>query len=215
MDEIKNILINPQEKSNPGNSEVLQQFVLTQAREKTYNKEANIVLLKMYSLFPECHHDLTVCLILLKALAALPESDFVLCKSLIPHSKHTDSGIAKIFKMHQLLERCQFNEFWRFLKENEDIIKGVTGFHDSIVSYIKGVIKLTYKSISRDHLGELLHSNGKELDQFITKEGWKMVDNGMVEVRSAADLAANASRQYSTAKPFSVQKISTTLHSTL
>ncbi|KAI6652201.1 hypothetical protein LOD99_7218 [Oopsacas minuta] len=212
MEEIKDILSNSKEKSNPGKSEVLQQFVLTQSKENTYCKEANIILLKMYTLFPECHHNLTVCLILLKALAALPETDFVLCKSLIPHNKHNDSGIARIFKMHQFLERCQFNEFWLYLKENEDIIKGVTGFKESILTYIKGVIKLTYKSLHRDMLSKLLYTKGKELDQLIAKEGWKLKENGTVEVRSSADFAAIASKQYSSFKEFSVQSISNSLY---
>ena len=213
MEDIKEILSDSKEKLNPGKSEILQQFVLTQSKENTYHKEANIALLKMYTLFPECHHNLTVCLILLKALAALPDADFVLCKSLIPHTKHKDPGIAKIFKMHQYLERCQFNEFWRFLKENEDIIKGVTGFKESILTYMRGVVQLTYKSLDRDLLSDLLCIKGKELDNTIAKEGWKLGEDGVVEVKSSAELTAIASKQFSSQKQFSVQSVSYSLYS--
>ena len=212
MDEIKEILSDSKEKLNPGKSEVLQQFVLTQSKENTYLKEANIVLLKMYNLFPECHHNLTVCLILLKALAALPDADFVLCKSLVPHTKHNDPGIDKILKMHQFLERCQFNEFWRFLKENEDIIKGVTGFKESIITYIKGVIQLTYKSLHRELLSDLLYVRGKELDRVIAKEGWKLREDGVVQVKGP-EHTASVNKQFSSQNQFSVQKVSNSLYS--
>lgn len=210
MEEIKEILSDAKEKTNPGKSEILQQFVLTQSKENTYHKEANVVLLKMYTLFPECHHNLTVCLILLKALATLPETDFVLCKSLIPHKKHKDPSIAKIFKMHQFLERCQFSEFWHFLRENEDIIKGVKGFKESILTFMKGVIKLTYKTLHRDKLAELL--GVPNMDQLIVKEGWKLREDGVVEVRSSVEIATTTGKQFSVLKEFSVQSISNALY---
>jgi translation initiation factor 3 subunit K len=51
--------------------------------------------------------------VLLKALNNLPRSDFLLCKCLIEYSRLQEEGLLKkIVDLSDLLERCQFREFW-------------------------------------------------------------------------------------------------------
>ena len=55
----------------------------TQAREKAYDLEANLALLKLYQFNPTYSNLEVVMQILLKSLTNLPHTDFVLCKCLL------------------------------------------------------------------------------------------------------------------------------------
>ena len=54
-----------------------------QAREKAYDLEANLALLKLYQFNPTYSNLEVVMQILLKSLTNLPHTDFVLCKCLL------------------------------------------------------------------------------------------------------------------------------------
>ena len=58
-------------------------LVNTQAREKAYDLEANLALLKLYQFNPTYSNLEVVMQILLKSLTNLPHTDFVLCKCLL------------------------------------------------------------------------------------------------------------------------------------
>lgn len=68
---------------NPENLSALEQYVDAQVAEDTYDLEANLAILKLYQFNPTCFKTEYVVSILLKALANLPHTDFILCKCLI------------------------------------------------------------------------------------------------------------------------------------
>ena len=68
---------------NPENIATLEQYVELQAKENTYDLEANLALLKLYQFKHGSYKPTVACLILLKALTNLPHTDFVLCKCLL------------------------------------------------------------------------------------------------------------------------------------
>ncbi|XP_071534491.1 eukaryotic translation initiation factor 3 subunit K isoform X2 [Panulirus ornatus] len=71
------------ERYNPENISTLERYVELQARENTYDLEANLALLKLYQFNPGTYQSTVACQILMKALTNLPHTDFVLCKCLL------------------------------------------------------------------------------------------------------------------------------------
>jgi len=76
--------------------------VIIQARENTYDLDANLAILKLFQFTPSDYNVDTTCLILLKALTNLPHADFVLCKCLL-----TEAQVQSNFIILYLLTRLK------------------------------------------------------------------------------------------------------------
>merc|ERR1712212_1074108 len=100
------------ERYNPENISTLERYVELQARENTYDLEANLALLKLYQFNPGTYQLPVACQILMKALTNLPHTDFVLCKCLLGQDQMEEDNIKRIMYLHDLLEMCQFRTFW-------------------------------------------------------------------------------------------------------
>ena len=81
------------ERYNPENIKTLEHYVDLQAREKGYDLEANLALLKLYQFNPTYNNLSVVVQILLKALTNLPHTDFVLCKCPLSQELLEDSQV--------------------------------------------------------------------------------------------------------------------------
>ena len=82
------------ERYNPENIKTLEHYVDLQAREKGYDLEANLALLKLYQFNPTYSNLQVVVQILLKSLTNLPHTDFVLCKCLLSQEVLEDSQVS-------------------------------------------------------------------------------------------------------------------------
>jgi len=122
------------DRYNPDNLDELERYVTRQSQDNYYDLEANLAVLKLYQFNPNQTKKQTVIKILLKALTALPNTDFVLCKCLIDSTLLEEENIALITSLHNLLETCRFQEFWRELSIRPQLIQGITGFENSIQS---------------------------------------------------------------------------------
>lgn len=139
------------DRYNPENIPILEEYVQYQIENRKYNLDANLALLKLYQFNPNHFQTLVTAHILLKALTNLPHADFVLCKCLIDNSKLEEEGLLhKIIDLSDLLERCQFREFWSLLRKEDknynDVVSSVNGFEDGIVEC--KALSLFYSSIS-------------------------------------------------------------------
>jgi len=171
------------DRYNPDNLDELERYVTRQSQDNYYDLEANLAVLKLYQFNPSQTKKQTVIKILLKALTALPNTDFVLCKCLIDSTLLEEENIALITSLHNLLETCRFQEFWRELSIRPQLIQGITGFENSIQKFICHVIQITYQSIEKSSLRSLLGSLAdNQLNQWMTQNGWKDIENGFVFV---------------------------------
>ncbi|XP_042880416.1 eukaryotic translation initiation factor 3 subunit K-like [Penaeus japonicus] len=171
------------ERYNPENISTLERYVELQARENTYDLEANLALLKLYQFNPGTYQLTVACQILMKALTNLPHTDFVLCKCLLGQDQMEDDNIKRIMYLHDLLEMCQFRTFWEEKHQYADLVTGVKDFSDSIRKYICHVIGITYQHIEKHVLAQLLGNiDESNLQVWMNKYGWKEVESDLVLV---------------------------------
>lgn len=176
------------DRYNPENLKILEQYVVAQATENTYDLEANLAVLKLYQFNPVHYQSDTVSLILLKALSNLPHTDFTMCKCLIDASRFDEDSLNRIVNLADLLETCQFQQFWGQLFDSSDLIMGINGFEDSIRKFVCHVVGITYQVIRKSVLRELLGNiPDAQANQWIVKCGWKDQGDGYVYVASQED----------------------------
>ena len=177
------------ERYNPENIKTLEHYVDLQSREKGYDLEANLALLKLYQFNPTHNNTAVVVQILLKALTNLPHTDFVLCKCLLSQEVLDGPQVKTILYLSDLLEMCQFKVFWQQVHSHADLVRSVEGFEDSIRKFVCHVICITYQTIEDTVLSELLglvqeNAVSKWLDLY----GWKVGSDGVVTVSSQEEI---------------------------
>ena len=78
----------------------------------SYDLDANLATLKLYQFHPEALKVPVVATILAKALARLPETDYLACTYLVSDAVQQQAPISTIATVAGLLETCSFREFW-------------------------------------------------------------------------------------------------------
>lgn len=159
---------------NPEHLKVIETYVEKQAKENSYDLEANLAVLKIYQFNPSLLDlDITY-LILLKALTNLPHTDFVLCKCLLLPAQTGDDTVRDIIYLADILEQCDFALFWSRVEETPDLFNKVTGFFDSIRKYVCHVVGITFQTIEKQYLSRLLGDvSSATLNAWIKKYDWK------------------------------------------
>ncbi|XP_061828295.1 eukaryotic translation initiation factor 3 subunit K [Nerophis lumbriciformis] len=165
------------EEYNPENLATLERYVETQAIENAYDLEANLAILKLYQFNPPYFQTNVTSQILLKALTNLPHTDFTLCKCMIDQTHPKESPISKILYLGNLLETCHFQSFWTSLKKNHELINGITGFEDSVRKFICHVVGITYQTIERHLLAEMLDT---QVEVWMNKYNWTETEEGQI-----------------------------------
>jgi len=176
------------ERYNLNNLGKFNRYVELQVSENFYDLEANLAVLKLYQFYPQTYDAQTVYYILLKAITSLPNTDFVLCRCLLGPAQMEDPTITRIAYLSSLLETCQFKSFWAEKAQDNDVISRIKGFDDAIRKFICHVVNITYQSVDKSLLKELLGSiPDAELRSWIAKNSWKEEPNGMVFIQNQED----------------------------
>jgi len=169
------------DRYNPNNLAILENYIADQSRGNFYDLEANLAVLKLYQFNPPMTEKQVVVQILLKALTAMPNTDFVLCKCLIDSQLLEEEQLKLILSLHNLLETCKFEEFWNELTANPQLLVGFTGFEDAIRKFICHVINITFQTIEKSSMRSMLGSLAdNQLTFWMNQNGWKDVENGYV-----------------------------------
>jgi translation initiation factor 3 subunit K len=113
----------------------LEKYVQEQAKENTYDLDANLAVLKYYQFNPHAMNLPITHLILLKALTNLPHSDFVLCKYLLLPVQMKDETVKEIMYIADILEQCDFVKFWETVQNKRELFEKITGFYVSFIEY--------------------------------------------------------------------------------
>ncbi|MQL80212.1 hypothetical protein Taro_012650 [Colocasia esculenta] len=178
---------------NPYNPDILpdlENYVNEQVSSQTYSLDANLCLLRLYQFEPERMSLQIIVRILVKALMALPASDFNLCLFLIPERVVWCSNLCQLFFVRQqmeeqiktlivlshYLETARFRQFWDEAAKYRSILEVVPGFEQAIQSHAIHVLSLTYQRVPRPILAEAINIEGLSLDKFleyhVANSGW-------------------------------------------
>ncbi|KAG8041786.1 hypothetical protein G9C98_007090 [Cotesia typhae] len=146
------------ERYNPIHLPTLEQYVDVQARENAYDLEANLTVLKLYQLNPQSFKNDVAAQILLKALTNLPHTDFVLCKCLLSEKIMQEDLINQVIYLGDILERCEFQHFWERMSQipMTELCDRIVGFKDSIRKFVCHVVGITFQTIDKGLLAQLL-----------------------------------------------------------
>ncbi|XP_067623643.1 eukaryotic translation initiation factor 3 subunit K [Eurosta solidaginis] len=162
------------ERYNPDHLKTLEAYVEDQAKSNTYDLEANLAVLKLYQFNPHMlNFDITYT-ILLKCLTNLPHTDFVMAKCLLLPQQMKDENVQTIIDLADILERTDFTLFWARAEVNRSMFRHISGFHDSIRKFVCHVVGITFQTIRKDLLKDLLGGiEDSTLEQWMRKYGWK------------------------------------------
>jgi len=160
---------------NPDNVQALEEYVALQAKDKIYDCEANLALLKLYQFYPNFFDAGIVAQILLKAIGSLPQTDFALCKYLIDSSKLTEEPLKVYVELGNMLETCDFINFWETLKSHHEVVLNVKGFVEQAQRFICYVVGITYQRCPKSFLMSILNVNSLELPAIIAANNWQEV----------------------------------------
>lgn len=177
------------ERYNPLHIGILTDYLDAQCSNNQYDLEANSAILKLYQFNPTLFKSDVVEKILLKALTNLPHPDYILCELLIESSKLAEGRINDIVLMHKRLELCEFKAFWAELVEQEDLIKDIVGFKESIRNFVCHIVGITYQHIRSSLLQELLglSDDAEAYKSLLAKRNWEAKEDGYVLVTNQED----------------------------
>uniref|UniRef100_A0A069DPL7 Eukaryotic translation initiation factor 3 subunit K n=2 Tax=Panstrongylus TaxID=65342 RepID=A0A069DPL7_9HEMI len=168
------------DRYNPDNLSTLERYVEIQSQENAYDLEANLAVLKLYQFNQNYNKDIT-CQILLKALTNFPHTDFILCKCLLNQTLCEESPIKEIITLADCLECCDFEHFWKEVNEMQELCARIIGFQDSIRKFVCHVVGITFQTIQRSLLSQLLGGvDDHTLKHWVQKYGWKEIANNMI-----------------------------------
>ncbi|XP_065357288.1 eukaryotic translation initiation factor 3 subunit K [Calliphora vicina] len=166
------------ERYNPDHLKTLEAYIEDQAKNNTYDLEANLAVLKLYQFNPHMlNFDITYT-ILLKSLTSLPHTDFVMAKCLLLPQQMKNETVQTIIELADILERADFTLFWQRAEVNKSIFRHIQGFHDSIRKFVCHVVNITFQTIRRDLLKEMLGGiEDSSVDKWMKQYGWKREGN--------------------------------------
>ena len=151
----------------------LEAAVEAQVADGSYAFEVNLALLNLYQLHPQQAKEEMVTNVLAKALTALPNPDYQLCKSVTSKAIAASASVQWLDGLSRQLEMGEFQAFWRDAGGGGDAkpafdVLALTGLASAVRSFIMGLVNVTYQKISAAALGEMLQLEGAELDAQIS-----------------------------------------------
>lgn len=64
--------------------------------------------------------------------------------------------ISQIKYLADILEQCDFAQFWNRVHQMPELCNRITGFHDSIRKFVCHVVGITFQTIEKNNLADLL-----------------------------------------------------------
>lgn len=67
-----------------------------------------------------------------------------------------EETISQIKYLADILEQCDFAQFWNRVHQMPELCNRIVGFHDSIRKFVCHVVGITYQTIDKTYLANLL-----------------------------------------------------------
>ena len=166
---------------NPENSGQFEAYVEAQAAQNKYDFRANLSLLKLYQFDPQKTNDQITLKILLKALMNLPHPDFLICKALMDKDLCdviSPDDLMGVFRIHFLLETCQFEDAWNTIDQMQHLICKIDSFDAAVRNYVGHVVASTFANVPRDTMCVLLGGiSVAVLNEMAAAKKWQVTSN--------------------------------------
>ncbi|KAI8422451.1 hypothetical protein MSG28_006288 [Choristoneura fumiferana] len=82
--------------------------------------------------------------------------------------------ISQIKYLADILEQCDFAQFWNRVHQMPELCNRISGFHDSIRKFVCHVVGITFQTIEKDNLANLLGGiDDVTLKHWVKKYGWR------------------------------------------
>merc|ERR1712176_246810 len=176
----------PKDRYNPDLVPSLEEYVDKQISGGSFDLSANLILLRMYSFFPDRTNSTVLVKVLVKALMQLPGTDFSLCTYLVPHRFQLEEPVANLLKLAEYAESMRFKEFWELASKCKYLWEKIPGFELAVRRFALHAVQLTFSRIPKKKLEELLSLVGGELDVLVNeqcaKSGWISDGEGMITI---------------------------------
>ncbi|KAL0484084.1 translation initiation factor 3 subunit TIF3K1 [Acrasis kona] len=133
----------------------------------TYDKEANLFLLKLYQFHPQkASLDVIKKVLILALTNGSQTNDFTLSLYLIHEKNQSEEGVSQLIKLYDLLEACQFDKFWELRATASEVLKSLPSFDNNIL--FAGVLAITYQEADKAVIMKALNFNDtKSFDEFV------------------------------------------------
>ncbi|WWC88611.1 uncharacterized protein L201_003524 [Kwoniella dendrophila CBS 6074] len=215
--EVIHELIHGVDRYNPTNLPFMEEYLLSQIKEGTYDLFANLAILKLYQFNPQHSNPDIIVHILIKSLSSTVHGpDFNLCLGLlreptaILHDIESDDEaltilMPKLTQLHDLIRTCQFTKFWKELDDNSEAYNLLkTRYlpqHASPIDDIRYQFSLSisscFSSISLNQLSKWLNLSSSQINQYVTENlGWEVQgDNVKVPKNGDNDVKAGVVKE--------------------
>lgn len=148
---------------------MLEAHVAKQATEGSYDFEANKLLLKLYSVYPDASKSDVIAKVLALAMMRLPSSGMLALSYLVPGKKAIVGHVKALQYCSECLENARFVDFWeeRSSAVASEICNSVVGFDGCIRSFIMTKLQDTYRTIDQTKFQSFLSIHtAHDLEQF-------------------------------------------------
>jgi len=127
--------------------------------------------------------------LLLRALMALPEPDFVQALSLLPDAAGATPAAPTLCELERLLQKAQFGEFWERARDPSvaPLLAGHAGFVDAARGFIAGVLRAAFRRVEPAVLARALGLGAGEAAAWAEARGWAVGEGDAVELPPTAD----------------------------
>lgn len=138
--------------------------------------------MRLYQLYPTREKADVVELVLLRALCALPEPDFVHALSMIPDVRMT-ANVLVLANLEHLLQKARLAEFWVAAAgaDAAPLVARLPVFSEAVRAFASGILSRTYRRISVPVLAESLGFDEAAAIAWARSTGWT-VDGDTVEL---------------------------------
>lgn len=154
-------------------------------------------LLRLYQRYPARAKGAVTDVLLLRALMALPEPDFVQALSLLPDAAARTPAAPTLVELEQLLQKAQFGEFWERARDPSvaPLLAGHAGFVDAVRGFIAGALRSAFRRVEPAVLARVLGLGEGEAVAWAAARGWAVGEGGAVELPPTADNTARPKKK--------------------
>jgi len=106
----------------------------------------------------------------------LPGTDLLLLTYLIPERALQEEPLVALVRLAHLLETARFVEFWQESASPalRPVLSTVPAFASVIRAFIAGVVAVTFQTVTKQSLCQVLNVSATEFDQLAASRQWKV-----------------------------------------